>query len=122
VAADLQPIFDALVPILRPVAKHLNFSLEHSVDNADHYSVWEDAPGKATMFGVVIKKKTKVSFYLHPLSLFKDLRLSIGKPLLKLFRPRGSFFDFEKIDPPAMAALGDIVEVALERWLLERTR
>ena len=118
--ADLQAVFDALVPILKPVAKHLQLSREHSLDTKGHYSLWEETPEGVTMFGCVVTKRRKVSFYLYVLALFRDLRPAIGKPLLARFVPRGSFFDFDRIDRAAIAALGDLVEVSLERWLLER--
>jgi hypothetical protein len=122
VAADLQPIFDALVPILAPVRKHLALSTEYSLDTRTHYALWEQTPHATRMFGAVVTKRQKVSFYLYTLSLYRDLRDVIGRPLLPRFVARGSFFDFDRIDPPALAALGDLVEVSLERWLLERSR
>ncbi|MBX3160919.1 MAG: hypothetical protein KF773_33470 [Deltaproteobacteria bacterium] len=121
-AAELQAVFEVLVPILSPCARHLALSREYSYDTSTHYALWEDAPGTTTMFGAVVMKRRKVSFYLYALALYRDLRGSIGKPLLPRFVPRGSFFDFDRIDPPALAALGDLVEVSLERWLLERSR
>ena len=108
---DFQPLFDALVAVVEPYAKHFNFGERRT----DYWDLWLDLEHSRTLFAAVAKMRGKVAFHLYPLALWSKLRDRIPKSLER--RAHGKYrFDFDAIDARALSSLRTLTATAYSRW------
>lgn len=114
---DLQPLFDALVAVVEPYAKHFNWGERRT----DYWDLWLDLEHSRTLFAAVAKMRGKVAFHLYPLALWTKLRDRIPPSLER--RAHGKYrFDFDAIDARTLASLSKLTATAYARWDEETAR
>lgn len=118
VTQPLQPVFDALRPMLANCQSGLIVDKDLPAD----YSLntpYVEKYRRSLFFGAVQIKKNYVSYYLMPVYIFPDLLEGIS-PELKRRMQGKSCFNFRKVEPALFSELDYLTQQCYTRFATEK--
>lgn len=116
--ADLKPVYDALVKIMKKHEKNFKVSTDHK-SNYSLTGPLSEKFKKELWYGGVQIKKNYVSYHLMPVYMYSDLVKEIPDSLIKRMQGK-SCFNFKEVDKNLFNQLAELTDKSYKTFMKRR--